>query len=73
MDHHVIADIDAHMGNLRGIVGAHEENEITGLCIGVTDGSAEIAQPLRRCAPDIPAAVIEHPTDKAGAVKAGAW
>ena len=34
MDHHPIAYIDSHMACAAGIVGALEENQVAGSCIG---------------------------------------
>ena len=36
-DHHAVAEIDSSMAHAGGVIGAFEENQITGLCIGFGD------------------------------------
>ena len=62
MKHHVVANIDSDMGNLRSVIGALEEHQITRVRRGST--SAYIAQPLCAKPPDIPSAVIDNPADE---------
>ena len=35
VQHHIVTDINAHMGHAGGVVGSFEEDEITGLCVGL--------------------------------------
>ena len=74
MQHHVIAHVNAAVGHavrVRRIVSVLEENQITGLGIAGRYWGADIVRALRPQPPHIPAGVVEHPADKAGAVKGG--
>ena len=71
MQHHPVAHIDAHMGHTAGVIGAHEEHQIAGLGIGYRGG--DVVEPLGTQPPGIAqAAVGQHITDKAAAIKRGA-
>lgn len=49
MNHHATAYINAHMGYARGVIGALEENQVTGLCIFET-----FPKPPDQTAPSVP-------------------
>ena len=71
MQHHPVADINAHMGHAAGIVGAHEEHQIAGLGVGYW--GRDIVEPLGAQPPGIAqAAVGQHITDKAAAIERSA-
>ena len=42
VDHHAVADIDGHMGSTRGIVGALEEDQVSGLGFASWDDGADV-------------------------------
>lgn len=46
MDHAIIAHIDPHMGDARGIIGALEENKVAGPGIASGNRRAVAIQPL---------------------------
>ena len=58
----------AHAG---GVIGAFEENQITGLCIGFGDVLALVPQTVGGSAPYIVAVLVVHPADIAAAIKTG--
>ena len=68
MQHHSIAHINTHMGDTAGVIGAHEEHQITGLGVGYRRG--DIVEPLGAQPPGVTqAGVCQHIADKAGTVK----
>lgn len=70
MQHHSIAHINTHMGDTAGVIGAHEEHQITGLGVGYRRG--DIVEPLGAQPPGIAQAGIgQHIADEAGTVKGG--
>ena len=73
VNHHAVANIDAHMARASGIVSLLEEDQIARLGFCGRNASAHGTQVF--CAPlaYIPtvAAVIEHPTYETGTVKSG--
>ena len=73
MDHHPVADINAHMGRSAGVVGSLEEDQVSGLCLTFRDNVTFSHQTIGRLPAYIPAiaAVVDDPADKAGTVKAG--
>lgn len=74
MDHHPVADINAHMGRSAGVVGFLEEDQVSGLCLTFRDNVAFSHQTIGRLSAYIPAiaAVVDDPADKAGTIKARA-
>ena len=71
VQHHPVADINAHMGYAAGIVSAHEEHQIAGLGIGYWGGN--VVEPLGAQPPGIAqAAVGQHITDEAAAIERSA-
>ena len=75
MDHHAIADIDANVRRVNGVIGFLKEDQVTRLCIRRRDIAAFPSQTVGCCTPNAPpiAAVIDDPTNETGAVKTGAW
>ena len=73
MDHHPVADINAHMGCATGVVGFLEEDQVSGLCLTLRDNVAFSHQTVGRLPAYIPAiaAVVDDPAYKTGAVKTG--
>ena len=73
VDHHSVADIDADMRSTGRIIGALKEDQITGSCAFRGNTDTGLSQSLRSETSEIPSdtAVIDHPADKAGAVKGG--
>ena len=71
MDHFIVADIDADMAGPMRIIGPFKENQIAGPCVGRGDTGAYLQQPLGTPAANAPTGMIDHPADKAGAIKAG--
>ena len=71
MDHHPVADINAHMGCATGVVGFLEEDQVSGLCLTLRDNVAFSHQTVGRLPAYIPviAAVVDDPAYKTGAVK----
>ena len=70
VQHHIVAHIDAHMGNARRVVCADKENEIARLRVGAGNRRADIVKPLRTQPPGVDkAAVCEDITDEARTVK----
>ena len=68
MQHHSIAHINTHMGDTAGVIGAHEEHQITGLGVGYRRG--DIVEPLGAQPPGIAqAGAGQHIADEAGTVK----
>ena len=61
MDHHSVPNVDAHMGNARRVIGAHEEHQITEAHIGGGYRGTDIAKSLRSQAAHVPPAVIDDP------------
>ena len=74
MDHHPVADINAHMGCAAGVVGVLEEAQVSGLCFTLRDNVAFSHQTIGRLSAYIPAipAVIDDPAYKTGTIKTGA-
>ena len=74
MNHHPVADINAHMGRSAGVVGFLEEDQVSGLCLTFRDNVAFSHQTIGRLSAYIPAiaAVVDDPADKAGTIKARA-
>ena len=70
-DHHAVAEIDSSMAHAGGVIGAFEENQITGLCIGFGDVLALVPQTVGGSAPYIVAVLVVHPADIAAAIKTG--
>ena len=48
MDHHPVADINAHMGCATGVVGFLEEDQVSGLCLTLRDNVAFSHQTVGR-------------------------
>ena len=73
MDHHPIADINAHMGRSTGVVGFLEEDQVSGLCFTLRDNVAFSHQTIGRLPAYIPAiaAMVDNLADKTGTIKAG--
>ena len=73
MDHHPVADINAHMGRSAGVVGFLEEDQVSGLCLALRDNVAFSHQTVGRLPAYIPAiaAVVDDPANKTRTVKAG--
>ena len=69
MDHHIVANIDTHMGNSIGVIGSLKEHKITGFDIGAGNGSADVVQTLRSQSANIPATVIDNPGHETGTVE----
>ena len=70
MNHHVIADIDTHMGHsLIRRISPLKKYEVAGAGIVGRYRGAEIKKPLGGGAAHIPAGVIDNPAYKTGAVK----
>lgn len=69
MDHHIVADVDTHMADARGIVSSGEEYQIARFDIGGGYRSADVAKSLRAQPAHIPAGMVDDPTDKARTVK----
>ncbi len=70
-DHHAVAEIDSSMAHAGGVIGAFEENQITGLCIGFGDVLALVPQTVGGSAPYIVAVLVVDPADVTRTVKAG--
>jgi hypothetical protein len=74
MDHHVVTNIDAHMGNALhiGSHGLFKKHQITGHYFLTGDVRAQGIEALRSKTPGLKnAGLIEDPADKAGAIEAG--
>ena len=73
MDHHPVADINAHMGRSTGVVGFLEEDQVSGLCLALRDNVAFSHQTVGRLPAYIPAiaAMVDNLADKTGTIKAG--
>ena len=71
MEHHSVAQVEPTMADARRVVGADEKHQIAGL--GVAGGGAVVVEPLGSQPSHIPAALIEHPGQVAGAVKGSGW
>ena len=73
VNHHPVADINAHMGCATGVVGFLEEDQVSGLCLTLRDNVAFSHQTVGRLPAYIPAiaAVVDDPAYKTGAVKTG--
>ena len=71
VDHPTVAHIDAHMGNARRVIGAHEEHQIARAHIGGGYRGTDIAKPLCPQAAHVPPAVIDDPRHEARAVERG--
>ena len=73
MKHHIVADVNAHMGCARRVVGALEEHQITRSDIGGGHPRTDAQQPGRTQPAEAPAhaAVVVDIADKAGAVEGG--
>ena len=63
VEHFIVAHIDAHMRSPCRIIGALEENQITGLGVGCGHSGADASQSFCAKPPEIPAdaAVVIHP------------
>ena len=63
VDHHAVTDIDGHMGGSRGVIGALEEDQVSGLGFASGDDGADVFQAIRSKSPDVPAVstVIDDP------------
>ena len=48
MDHHPVADVNAHMGRSAGVVGFLEEDQVSGLCLTLRDNVAFSHQTVGR-------------------------
>ena len=73
MDHHPVADINAHMGCATCVVGFLEEDQVSGLCFTFRDNVAFSHQTIGRLPAHIPtiSAVVDDPAYKTGTVKTG--
>ena len=70
MQHHIVAHIDAHMGDTAGVIGAHKEHQVARL--GVGDRRGDVIEPLGAQPPGVAQAGIgQHIADEAGTVKGG--
>ena len=63
VDHHIVSDVDAHMGSSGGIISSFKENQITGTNIGAGYPCTDTAQALSSQSADIPSdtAVVDYP------------
>lgn len=66
VNHHPVADINAHMGCATGVVGFLEEDQVSGLCLTLRDNVAFSHQTVGRLPAYIPAiaAVVDDPLTK---------
>ena len=64
-DHHAIAEIDSRMAHAGSVVGAFEENQITGFCFCLADVLAFLPQAVGGSASHIVAVLVVHPADVA--------
>ena len=73
VNHHPVADINAHMGCSAGVVGFLEEDQVSGLCLTLRDNVAFSHQTVGRLPAYIPAiaAMVDNLADKTGTIKAG--
>ena len=71
VNHGIIAHINAAVGYPRGVIGALEKHQITGLGVGNGDGGADIADALGTEPPDVPAGMVHNPAYITGTVKRG--
>ena len=71
VEHPAVAHIDAHMGDTRRVIGAHEEHQIAGAHIGGRYRGTDIAKPLRSQTAHVPPAVIDDTRHEARAVERG--
>lgn len=55
VNHHPVADINAHMGCATGVVGFLEEDQVSGLCLTLRDNVAFSHQTVGRLPAYIPA------------------
>lgn len=69
MDHHIVADVDAHMADTGGIVGSGEKHQIARFDVGRGYGRTDVAKSLRSQLARIPTGMIDDPTDEARTVK----
>ena len=69
MDHPVVTNVDAHMGNAGSVIGALEEHQISRLCIGRGNRGADVAQSLGAESADTPSGMIDDPAYKTGTVE----
>ena len=69
MEHHAVADIDTHMAHARRVIGALEKHQITGPRVRGGNRGADVVKARRAQPADVPAAVIDDPRHKAGAVE----
>lgn len=70
VQHHIVAHIDAHMGNARCVVCADKEDKIPRLHIGAGNKRTDIVKPLRTQPPSVDkSAVCENITDESRTVK----
>ena len=75
VDHHTIADINAHMGCAVGVIGTLEEDNISRFCGAGRDDGELSAQCLciQPAIVSAVSAVVNDPAHKAGAVKGCGW
>ena len=71
MDHHIVADVDAHMADTGGIVGSGEKHQIARFDVGRAYRRTDIAKSLRAQPAHIPTGMIDDPADEARTVKRG--
>ena len=72
MDHHPVADINAHMGCATGVVGFLEEDQVSGLCLTLRDNVAFSHQTVGRLLlHSSHCRSVDDPAYKTGAVKTG--
>ena len=63
VDHHTASDVDTHMAHAVRVIGALEENQITGLGGGAGNRGTDVIQPCRSQPSHVPAhaTVIDYP------------
>jgi len=73
VNHHPVADINAHMGRSADVVGFLEEDQVSGLCFTLRNNVAFSHQTIGRLPAYIPAiaAMVDNLADKTGTIKAG--
>ena len=75
VDHHAASDIDSDVRSAACVVGALEEDQISGLGLRLADNIAVAHQTICSRTTNIPtiAGVVDDPGYKTGTVEAGAW